>query len=97
MELNGIYKEFKDIYNTHMQKENFKPTLKKEIKTVLQNGYNEDFEGYTFTTPSGLNVFAYRTVGTMGNHWYLYDLDNKRHLIIGRKTRKQIIKEAQQF
>lgn len=93
MNLNGVYKEFEDIYNQFDDTEEYSPTLIKETKIIS----NEEFTGYTFTTPNGLNVFAYRTTGTMGNHWYLYDLENKRHLIVGRKTRKQIIKEAQQF
>ncbi|WEG18552.1 hypothetical protein PQ478_08720 [Alkalihalophilus pseudofirmus] len=86
----NVYDELKDLYNFD-EMEEYKPSLVKISYTIDNVLYN----GHSFTTPSGLNVFTYRTKGAMGNHWKLYDIDNGKHLIFGEKTRKQIIKNAE--
>ncbi|MEW5569635.1 hypothetical protein [Rossellomorea marisflavi] len=85
----SAYDEIQDLYNFD-QIEEFKPVTKKTNHIID----NESFNGYSFQAANNENVFAYRTNGTMGNHWYLYSLDNHKHLFIGRMTKKQIIEEA---
>lgn len=85
----NVYDEIADLYSFDKIEE-FKPVLYK-ASFIIEN---ESHKGHTFYTPKGLFVFVYRTIGTMGNHWFLYDLNSGKHVFTGRKTRKQIIKDA---
>lgn len=85
----NVYDEIADLYDFDTLEE-FNPTLNKATYTIE----NETFNGYTFTTLNNKKVFAFRTNGTMGNHWSLYSISDNKYLIIGRRTRKQIIEEA---
>jgi hypothetical protein len=85
----NVYEEIADLYNFD-QVEEFNPTLHKTAYTIE----NELYKGHTFTTPENKEVFVYRTAGTMGNHWSLYSITDDKYLIIGRKTKKQIIEDA---
>jgi hypothetical protein len=85
----SVYDEISDLYNFD-QVEAFNPDLYKATFIIE----NESYKGNTFYTPKGSYVFVYRTNGTMGNHWYLYDINNGKHLLTGRRTKKQIIEES---
>ncbi|MDT0160315.1 hypothetical protein [Bacillus sp. AG4(2022)] len=83
------YDEISDLYKFD-ELETFNPVLHKSILAI--DGVN--YKGNSFTTPSQKNVFVFRTEGTMGNHWNLYDIDYSKYLLIGRRTKRQTIEDA---
>jgi hypothetical protein len=85
----NVYEEIADLYNFDEIRE-YKPKLHKTNIAID----NEVIKGDIFTTPSGKEVFVFRTIGTMGNHWMLYGITDHEYLLIGRKTKKQIIEES---
>jgi hypothetical protein len=85
----NVYEELTDLYNFDQVLE-FNPTLHKAAHIIE----NELYNGHTFITPENKEVFVFRTAGTMGNHWSLYSITDNKYLIIGRRTKKQIIEEV---
>jgi hypothetical protein len=88
-----------DLYNFDEITE-YKPELHKTTYTID----NEEIKGDIFTTPEGKKVFVYRSLSKYhdngqqwGNPWSLYSITDSKHLIIGRRTKKQIIEESGRY
>jgi hypothetical protein len=98
LKLEGVYKEFEELYN--IEDTDFNLTIKRATYKIDDQVYN----GYSLITPQGKKVFIYRTSskyhenGTKwGNPWNVFSIIDNKHLIIGRRTKKQCIEEMRRF
>ena len=89
-----------DLYNFDEIETEYNPVLHKAMHTID----NEELNGYTFITPAEKKVFVYKASSKYhdsgmkwGNPWSLYSITDNKHLIIGRRTKKQIIEESRRF